>query len=107
MPPVEASKSGVCRANLRDVFGYNSGSEQISDSFVLGDDVHHIALTVSGAALKFYKKKHEQQNYRVKIVPFDLRNKFVRSFFLEFGLGLDMTFWVGISSCSCFSGSSP
>nr|CAD2188034.1 unnamed protein product [Meloidogyne enterolobii] len=76
MPPVEASKSGVCRANLRDVFGYNSGSEQISDSFVLGDDVHHIALTVSGAALKFYKKKHEQQNYRVKIVPFDLRNKF-------------------------------
>lgn len=76
MPPVEASKSGVCRANLRDVFGYNSGSEQISDSFVLDDDVHHIALTLSGVALKFYKKKHEQQSYRVKIVPFDLRNKF-------------------------------
>jgi len=87
MPPVEASKSGVCRANLRDVFGYNSGSEQISDSFVLGDDVHHIALTVSGAALKFYKKKHEQQNYRVKIVPFDLRNKFVRIFFWNLGVG--------------------
>ena len=81
MPPVEASKSGVCRANLRDVFGYNAGSEQISDSFALDDDVHQIALTLSGVALKFYKKKHEQQSYRIKIVPFDLRNKFVRILF--------------------------
>lgn len=76
MPPVEASKMGVCRANLNDIFGYNGGREHISDSFVLSEDMNQITLTLSGAALKFYKHKSIQQNYRLKAVPFDLRNKF-------------------------------
>jgi hypothetical protein len=78
MPPVEASKMGVCRANLNDIFGYSGGREHISDSFVLTDEMHQINLTVSGAALKFYK--HKQQDYRIKIMPFDLRNKMVSTY---------------------------
>ena len=77
MPPVEASKTGICRANLNDIFGYNGGREHISESFALTEEMHQITLTVSGAALKFYKHGKVQQNYRLKIIPFDLRNKFV------------------------------
>ena len=77
MPPVEASKTGVCRANLNDIFGYNAGREHISDGFVLADEMNQISLTLTGAALKFYKQKHVQENYRIRVVPFDRRNKFV------------------------------
>uniref|UniRef100_A0A914GPX8 Uncharacterized protein n=1 Tax=Globodera rostochiensis TaxID=31243 RepID=A0A914GPX8_GLORO len=75
MPPVEASNKGVCRANLRDIFGFSGGREFFSDGWVLTDEMNQILLTVSGGALKFYKQKHIRADYRLKVVPFDLRNR--------------------------------
>ncbi|KAL3097060.1 hypothetical protein niasHS_002776 [Heterodera schachtii] len=73
MPPVEASTAGICRANLRDIFGFSGGREFFSDGWVLTDEMHQILMTVSGEALKFYKQKHIREEYRLKMVPFDLR----------------------------------
>lgn len=80
MPPVEATR-GVCRANLRDIFGFSGGREFFSDGWVLTDELNQILLTVSGTALKFYNQRHIRENYRLKVIPFDLRNRFV-SYFL-------------------------
>uniref|UniRef100_A0A915ESG3 GP-PDE domain-containing protein n=1 Tax=Ditylenchus dipsaci TaxID=166011 RepID=A0A915ESG3_9BILA len=75
MPAVEASKTRVCRANVYDIFGFHGGKEIVTQGWIHNDEQNQILLTVTGAALKFYKTKHVQQNYRIKIVPVDLRNK--------------------------------
>jgi hypothetical protein len=38
-----------------------------------------IRLRLHGEALKFYKTRHKQSMYRIKVTPFDLRIKEVRS----------------------------
>jgi hypothetical protein len=75
MPAVEASKTRVCRANVNDVFGFNGGKEMLSDGWLLNDDHNQILLLVTEKALKFYKPRHVREEYRLKIVPLDLRNK--------------------------------
>ncbi|KAH7696839.1 Protein T05H10.7 b, partial [Aphelenchoides avenae] len=75
MPAVEASKTRVCRANVNDVFGFNGGREMLSDGWLLNDDHNQIVLMLSGEAFKFYKSRHKHDEYRVKVVPLDLRNK--------------------------------
>ena len=75
MPAVEASKTRVCRANVYDIFGFHGGKECISNGWLVNDSQNQIILTVTGEALKFFKPKHIQQKYRIKIVSLDLRNK--------------------------------
>ena len=49
----------------------------VGDGWIRNEDQNQILLTVTGTALKFYKSRHIHQNYRLKIVPLDLRNKHV------------------------------
>ncbi|KAI1727358.1 glycerophosphoryl diester phosphodiesterase family domain-containing protein [Ditylenchus destructor] len=75
MPAVEASKARVCRANVNDIFGFHGGRQMVGEGWLRNEDQNQILLTVTGTALKFYKSRHIHQNYRLKIVPLDLRNK--------------------------------
>jgi len=47
----------------------------LTDGWISNEEQNTIVLTVSGTALKFYKPRHIQQLYRLKIIPIDLRNK--------------------------------
>ncbi|KAI6219631.1 hypothetical protein M3Y95_01087200 [Aphelenchoides besseyi] len=75
MPAVEASKSRICRANVNDVFGFNGGREMVSDGWLFNAEQNQIFLTIQGNALKFYKNKHVHENYRLRVVPMDLRHR--------------------------------
>ncbi|KAI6197508.1 hypothetical protein M3Y94_01232400 [Aphelenchoides besseyi] len=77
MPAVEASKSRICRANVNDVFGFNGGREMVSDGWLFNAEQNQIFLTIQGNALKFYKNKHVHENYRLRVVPMDLRHRSV------------------------------
>ena len=52
----------------------------VSDGWLEGEHQNAIHLRIHGDALKFYKTKHVQQEYRLKVVPLDLRNWDVSSF---------------------------
>lgn len=80
MPAVEASKNGVCRSNLNDVFGFSGGRETVSSGWVLREDQNQIILMISGQILKFFNKHKAEREYNLKIVPFDLRTRSVRLF---------------------------
>lgn len=47
----------------------------VSDGWLLDDQQNQIHLCVTGEAIKFYKSKTANQEYRVKITPMDLRNR--------------------------------
>uniref|UniRef100_A0A914YLJ5 Uncharacterized protein n=1 Tax=Panagrolaimus superbus TaxID=310955 RepID=A0A914YLJ5_9BILA len=52
-----------------------AGRDMISDGWLLDDQQNQIHLSVTGEAIKFYKSKTTNQEYRVKISPMDLRNR--------------------------------
>ncbi|KAI6219558.1 hypothetical protein M3Y99_01653700 [Aphelenchoides fujianensis] len=74
MPAVEATKTRVCRANVNDVFGFNGGREMVSDGWLVDADQNQILLTIQGTALKFIKSKYQREQYRLRVVPMDLRH---------------------------------
>jgi len=74
LPAVEATKNGICRAKVNDIFGFHGGREMVSDGWLGGEQQNAIHLRIYGEALKFYKNKHIQQEYKIKVVPLDLRN---------------------------------
>uniref|UniRef100_A0A7E4ZZ24 GP-PDE domain-containing protein n=1 Tax=Panagrellus redivivus TaxID=6233 RepID=A0A7E4ZZ24_PANRE len=75
LPAVEATKNGICRAKVNDVFGFHAGRQMLSDGWLIQDPTNAIHLTVTGEALKFYKSKHVCEKYRIKVTPMDLRNR--------------------------------
>uniref|UniRef100_A0A1I7YHD8 Glycerophosphocholine phosphodiesterase GPCPD1 n=1 Tax=Steinernema glaseri TaxID=37863 RepID=A0A1I7YHD8_9BILA len=75
IPTIEASSSGVCRENVIDEFGYNGGRRQLSEGWLQDAEHNEILLRVHGEALKFYKSRHAQRTYRIRLMPFDLRHR--------------------------------
>ena len=53
----------------------SAGREMVSDGWLLDDEQNQILLCVTGDAIKFYKSKNPNQEYRIKIIPMDLRNR--------------------------------
>jgi glycerophosphocholine phosphodiesterase GPCPD1 len=74
LPNIE-SKNGICRAKVNDVFGFHAGRDMVSDGWLLDGQQNQIHLCVTGEAIKFYKSKTANQEYRIKISPMDLRNR--------------------------------
>ncbi|VDK53083.1 unnamed protein product [Anisakis simplex] len=74
LPAIE-SASGVCHAHVTDTFGHNAGKEQLRDGWLMGDNQNEILLRLHGTPFKFYKSRHANRSYRVKVTPFDLRVK--------------------------------
>jgi hypothetical protein len=75
LPAVESCKNGIYRAKVNDVFGFHAGRKMVSDGWLLDDQQNQIHLCVTGEAIKFYKSKTANQEYRIKITPMDLRNR--------------------------------
>lgn len=47
----------------------------VSDGWLMNPEQNQIILTIQGRALTFYKKKHECEKYRIKVVPMDVRHR--------------------------------
>lgn len=73
IPAVESTKEKVCRANVNDVFGFHGGKEVVSNGWLRQDN--QILLRFFGSAIKFYKARHEQPRYRLRVRPVDLRHR--------------------------------
>lgn len=46
----------------------------VSDGWLLNPEQNQILLTIQGEAIKFYKRKHKHEKYRIKVLPMDLRH---------------------------------
>ncbi|KAK0393636.1 hypothetical protein QR680_000327 [Steinernema hermaphroditum] len=73
--PIVEEKDGICKPNLHDEFGYHAGKFMISDGWILTQTQSEILLRIHGSALRFYKTRHVHKHYRLKVAPFDLRQK--------------------------------
>ncbi|TKR80326.1 hypothetical protein L596_014415 [Steinernema carpocapsae] len=74
IPTIEAT-NGVCRQDVVDEFGFNGGRRQLSDGWLRGPEHNEVLLRVHGEALKFYKSRHCNRSYRIRVSPFDLRHR--------------------------------
>uniref|UniRef100_A0A1I7YGG9 Glycerophosphocholine phosphodiesterase GPCPD1 n=1 Tax=Steinernema glaseri TaxID=37863 RepID=A0A1I7YGG9_9BILA len=74
MPAVE-EKDGVCKPNHCDEFGHYAGKCMLSGGWILTQSQSEILLRIHGSALRFYKNRHIQKCYRLKVAPLDLRQK--------------------------------
>uniref|UniRef100_A0AC35TJX0 Glycerophosphocholine phosphodiesterase GPCPD1 n=1 Tax=Rhabditophanes sp. KR3021 TaxID=114890 RepID=A0AC35TJX0_9BILA len=76
MPHVESMKSGICRENVNDEFGFHAGRSKISHGWIHHPDQNEILLRIGGSPIKYFKApKVLDETFRIKIIPMDVRNK--------------------------------
>uniref|UniRef100_A0A914WIA2 Glycerophosphocholine phosphodiesterase GPCPD1 n=1 Tax=Plectus sambesii TaxID=2011161 RepID=A0A914WIA2_9BILA len=74
LPHIE-SRQGVYSRKTPDTFGSYAGRTLINDGWLMSALQVEIRLKLHGEALKFYKARHQQRVYKIKVTPFDLRIK--------------------------------
>ncbi|KAF8384103.1 gpcp-1 [Pristionchus pacificus] len=72
-PNLLAHKNGKAAREAEDTFGAIDGRTVINDGWLMHDEEAAFFIRIHGKALKFFNKKEESLQYRLKVVPFDVR----------------------------------
>ncbi|GMT04577.1 hypothetical protein PENTCL1PPCAC_26751 [Pristionchus entomophagus] len=72
-PNLLAHKNGKAAREAEDTFGAIDGRTVINDGWLMHEVEASFFIRIHGKALKFFTKKDEAQQYRLKVVPFDVR----------------------------------
>uniref|UniRef100_A0A0N4Z0Z2 GP-PDE domain-containing protein n=1 Tax=Parastrongyloides trichosuri TaxID=131310 RepID=A0A0N4Z0Z2_PARTI len=67
--------NGIVNGNSIHEFGILEGRLVINHGWLLNKEQSEIYLRVHGQALKFFKERHKNKSYYIKVTPFDLRYK--------------------------------
>ncbi|KAI1710854.1 glycerophosphoryl diester phosphodiesterase family domain-containing protein [Ditylenchus destructor] len=78
LPSVEAIR-GSCRDTHVDEYGFHGGRRRVNDGWLNTPDQSQIFFRIHGEALTFFKQRHSQRSYHIRVTPFDLRHKEVGS----------------------------
>ncbi|GMT33158.1 hypothetical protein PFISCL1PPCAC_24455, partial [Pristionchus fissidentatus] len=74
-PNLLAHKNGKAVREAEDTFGSIDGRTVINDGWLMHEKEAAFFIRIHGKALKFFTKKDETLQYRLKVVPFDVRFK--------------------------------